>query len=41
MTKTEFYETFPSVVKSKSYRENGIYNYPIIPDKAYKFYEML
>ncbi|MBD5412109.1 MAG: hypothetical protein HDR51_05095 [Treponema sp.] len=41
MTKTEFYETFPSVVKSKSYRENGLYNYHKIPDRAYKFYKTL
>ena len=37
MTKAEFYETFHSVVESKSYRDNGNYNYPKTPEKAYKF----
>lgn len=41
MTKAQFYETFPNVVKSKSYREKGFYNYPIIPYNAYKFYKTL
>lgn len=33
-TKAEFYRIFPNVVKSISYRENGIYHYPVVPRKA-------
>jgi hypothetical protein len=33
-TKAEFYRIFPNVVKSVSYRENGIYHYPAVPRKA-------
>ena len=33
-TKAEFYRVFPNVVKSVSYRENGIYHYPVVPKKA-------
>ncbi|MHB8136074.1 MAG: hypothetical protein ACYDH1_17840 [Anaerolineaceae bacterium] len=37
MTKKEFYENFPNVVRSKSYLERGIYHYPTTPRKAEKF----
>lgn len=37
MTKKEFYETFDNVVNSKSYKENGNYNYPITPNSALKY----
>ena len=33
-TKAEFYRVFPNVIKSVSYRENGIYHYPTVPRKA-------
>ena len=33
-TKAEFYRVFANVVKSVSYRENGIYHYPVVPRKA-------
>ena len=33
-TKAEFYRVFSNVVKSISYRENGIYHYPVVPRKA-------
>ena len=33
-TKAEFYRVFPNVVRSVSYRENGIYHYPTVPRKA-------
>ena len=36
-TKAEFYRVFPNVVKSISYRENGIYHYPVVPRKALAF----
>lgn len=37
MTKSEFYETFANVIKTKSYRENRIYHYPVTPQKAMKY----
>ena len=37
MTKAEFYETFPNVVKTKSYNKIGSYNYKKTPSKAHKF----
>jgi len=37
MTKREFYETFPNVVKSNSYMQGRIYNYMKVPGKALKF----
>ena len=30
-TKAEFYRDFPNVIKTKSYREDGIYHYPVTP----------
>lgn len=37
MSKQEFYESFPNVVNSVSYREKGIYHYPKTPEKALRF----
>jgi hypothetical protein len=37
MSKTEFYESFPGVVKSRSYQESGYYNYSPVPAKARRF----
>lgn len=37
LTKADFYSVFPNVVKSKSYREEGIYHYPKVPEKALQF----
>lgn len=37
MSKRQFRETFPNVVASRSYRENGIYHYPTAPQKAMKY----
>jgi hypothetical protein len=37
MTKREFYDVFPNVVKSKSYQEGRIYHYSVLPQKALKF----
>lgn len=37
MTKREFYEVFSNVVKTRSYREDRIYHYPVTPKKAMKF----
>ncbi|WP_033959935.1 hypothetical protein [Psychroserpens jangbogonensis] len=37
MTKKEFYDVFSNVVKTKSYRENGAYNYLKTPSKAFQF----
>ena len=37
MTKIEFDETFDNVVKTKSYREIGNYNYKNTPCKALKY----
>lgn len=37
MTKSQFYEDFENVVKSKSYQNSGIYHYPKTPQKAYKY----
>lgn len=39
MTKADFYRVFTNVVESKSYREKGIYHYPIVPSKALQFRE--
>ena len=36
MSKADFYETFPKVVRSRSYA-NGYYNYRKIPNQAYRF----
>lgn len=37
MTKADFYDTFRNVVESNSYRNNGIYHYSSMPQKALKF----
>jgi hypothetical protein len=37
MTKREFYETFPKVLESKSYRQDRIYHYPKPPQRALQF----
>lgn len=37
MTKADFYKVFSNVVKTKSYRDRGIYHYPKIPTKALVF----
>lgn len=36
-TKKDFYREFSNVVKSKSYKEGRLYNYPKIPKKAMSF----
>ncbi len=37
MSKADFYETFPGVVRSRSYAINGHYNYATVPRKAERF----
>jgi len=37
MSKRDFYETFPNVVKSLSYQRDKLYHYSVIPKKALKF----
>jgi hypothetical protein len=37
MTKREFYETFPRVLESRSYRHDRIYHYPKPPQRALRF----
>lgn len=37
MTKEEFYTVFDNVIQSKSYKEKGIYHYPVVPEKAKQF----
>lgn len=37
LTKREFYDVFPNVVESRSYRENGGYHFPQPPKKALQF----
>jgi hypothetical protein len=37
MTKVDFYRVFSNVVKTKSYRDKGIYHYPTTPKKALQF----
>lgn len=37
MTRADFYATFPEVVSSSSYRDRGLYHYPMIPYKAFRF----
>lgn len=37
MTKRDFYRTFANVVRSKSYRDRGLYHYPVTPQKALKY----
>ena len=37
MTKADFYRVFSNVVKTKSYRDKGVYHYPTTPKKALQF----
>jgi hypothetical protein len=37
MTKADVYRDFPGVIASKSYRDNGIYNYPTLPTRALRY----
>ena len=37
MTKAEFHAQFPEIVSSVSYRDLGLYHYPMIPYKAFRF----
>lgn len=37
MTKGDFHSTFPEIVSSVSYRDLGLYHYPMIPYKAFRF----
>lgn len=37
MSKSEFYRVFANVVASASYREGGLYHYPVVPGKANVF----
>ena len=37
MTKADFYRAFPNVVRSRSYREGGVYHYPSVPKAALEF----
>ena len=37
MTKHEFYDCFPNVVKSESYQSDRIYHYSSVPQKALRF----
>jgi hypothetical protein len=36
-SKAEFYETFPKLVLTRSYREAGIYHFPQVPQAAMRF----
>jgi hypothetical protein len=37
LTKREFYQEFPGVVKSRSYQDRGLYHYPYVPQRAERF----
>jgi hypothetical protein len=37
MTKGDFYKSFPNVIQTKSYREQGVYSYTKTPQKANKY----
>ena len=37
MTKADFHAQFPEIVSSLSYRDLGLYHYPMIPYKAFRF----
>jgi 2-oxoglutarate dehydrogenase complex dehydrogenase (E1) component-like enzyme len=37
VTKAQFHQHFPNVVKSGSYKEHGMYHYPTVPGKALPF----
>lgn len=36
-SKAEFHQHFPEIVSSVSYRDLGLYHYPMIPYKAFRF----
>lgn len=36
-TKAEFYRDFSNVVKTKSYKEDGIYHYSVTPKRALSY----
>ena len=37
MTKADFYRVFPNVVRTRSYKEAGVYHYPKVPEAALEF----
>jgi hypothetical protein len=37
MTKADFHAQFPEIASSVSYRDLGLYHYPMIPYKAFRF----
>jgi hypothetical protein len=37
MTKGDFHAQFPEIASSVSYRDLGLYHYPMIPYKAFRF----
>ncbi len=37
LSKREFYDAFPNVVRSNSYRTAGLYHYPTVPKMADPF----
>jgi hypothetical protein len=37
MTKRQFYEVFPRIPMSRSYRESRVYSFPSPPDRAVRF----
>ena len=37
MTKGQFHADFPEIVSSVSYRDLGLYHYPMIPYKVFRF----
>lgn len=37
MTKGQFHADFPEIVASVSYRDLGLYHYPMIPYKAFRY----
>jgi hypothetical protein len=37
MSKRDFYDIFPGVVKSQAYKDNGFYNYTVPPQKVVQF----
>lgn len=40
MSKADFHKVFSNVIRTKSYREKGIYHYPTTPQKAIIFLKM-
>ena len=37
MTKVQFHDTFPKVIETRSYRIDGTYHYPKVPQRAEQF----